>query len=634
MKKPTKEEVEKKVIADITERIKTSDEFLEPYRENWRRYYQMYRSFVDENKWPTHSKIFNPYIWSAIETQTSKAIAQKPNGEFVSIPELDEQGNIIKSEKDPDKIGKAFDKWWRESKMNFKTQSAFKKGMIYGTSASRIYWDFQMGWREGKRVKIKDAPNVDLLRLEDKMVGFDNSADSIDEIGWAYYKFYMTKTDIKNIEESPSSERYINLDKAVEAFDNNTFDNEVYKNERLESVGAQSVKDDTVKKVEAVYQEDYRTGKCSLLLGRKVLILDEPNPYKFERSLIWSINSLVPSEILGMSDVEPTERLQHGLNVIQNERRDNVQSVLKPMWLLGDDSGVDEDELVDELNGVVHASDINKLKQLIKPNVTQSAYQEEASIKNDIQQALSVTNASKGSEEVDASRSGVAIERLQSAADARVRTKLELFETLFVKEIAEKWASFMAQYQTEPIVIEENGETTVITQEDFQGNWKYFVESGSTKHTDPYQNKVSFTEYMKDLLDLASHKKAEEMQLAGAQQAQQQPQIDPQTGQPIPPPPAVASAIDYDKLAEELSEVYGQKNWRDYWKIAEEEMQESQPRQELLPSVEEEEPPMQQELLPSIEENQRPPEMLPDIEEEPRRKEQLPKLDDEMLPPV
>jgi hypothetical protein len=329
--------------------------------------------------------------------------------------------------------------------------------------------------------------------------------------------------------------------------------------------------------------------------------------------------------------------LQHGLNVIQNERRDNVQAVLKHQWIVGDDAEIDDDELVDELNGIIHAKDVNKIKPNVKPNVTSSAYQEEASIKADIQQALSVTNYSKGSDEVDNSRSGVAIERLQGAADARVRTKLELFEIQYVKSVAEKWQRLMAQRQKDPIVVEDGGEFISITPEELgaeSGEASYYVESGSTKHTDPYQTREEFSAYMDKLLALADRKRMELKEQGDATAMQgQQPQIDPKTGMPLPQQPTappVPSVIDYDKMAEELSETFGQKNWRQYWIMAEEETQQSpqEPQEEMLPGVDEERRPMEQgDMLPAVDDDGQ--------QQQPQQEEMLPGIDqEEMLPRV
>jgi len=578
-KKKTKEQTK---INDIVSKIEASESFLASPMVSWTRYYKLYRCFIDDNKWPTKTKIFNPYVFSAIETHTSKSVATKPDGEF--IPTQNASG-------DPQKVGLSFDHWWRLDRGTFKAQSMFKKGLMYGSAMARVFWKFRTGNLNGKKQILDDRPSFRINRLEDGLCGFDPEADSWENSRYAWEKYYISKQELLDWQKGPEAETFDKnkLKEAIETFEKNAYDKDVIKSEKLRVSGSQNVKDDTIKKVECIYLEDYETGNVITLIGRKYIIRETPNPNPFERSFVFLVDTIVPSEVLGMGEVEPVERLQHGLNLIQNQRRDNVEAILKHQWLVGDKGDIDDDELVDELNGIIHASDINQVKALFKPNVTGSAFEEEVSIKQDIQSALAITDASKGnSANLDTAKSGRALALLQSAADARVQAKLQLFEIMFIKEIAEKFQALASIYQKEPLKVMDAGEEIEISPEELKGIFNYYVESGSTTHTDKTQAKEEFLTYMDKLIALADKKIAQLNPPVNPVTASAQPPMPgqlPMPGQMLQP----TQVINYDKMAEKLSEKYGVKDWREIWVVNEEQKQETQEIKEMLPSIEESE---------------------------------------------
>jgi len=628
-----------KKIDDIVKKVEASEAFLKPNLDNWTRYYKLYRCFIDDDKWPTKTKIFNPYIFSAIETHTSKEVNQKPDGEF--------QPANPETQGDPEKVGLAFDHWWRLDRATFKGQSAFKKGLMYGSAMGRVFWKFRTGYIRGQKRIIDDRPSVRINRLEDGECGFDPSADCWENIGYAWEKYWITKSemedwlDSKNPEAADFDKKEVK--KAIDKFDSG-FDKNVYRTEKAQVSGSINSNNDGVKKVECLYLEDYETGDITITIGRKFIVKEVKNNQPFERSFVFVVDTIVPSEVLGMGEIEPVERMQHGLNLVQNQRRDTIQSVLKNQWIVGDEAEIDDDELTDEFNGIIHASDIGQIKPLFKPQITGDSFQEELSMKNDIANALAITDASKGSTtNLETAKSGRAIQMLQGAADARVQAKLQLFEVMWIKEIAEKWQRLASVYQKESLIVMESGKKIEIAPEEFKGEHNYFVESGSTTHTDKTQAKDEYLAYQKELIGLATLK---EKSLA---QPQPQidlktgaPQVDPNTGQPILPstPPKV---LNYDKMAEKLSDKFNVKDWRELW-IMEEQQQPSEPQRDMLPSIDDQPAQGQsqkqpQEMLPSIDEEMpapqaplkrkrksKPKEMLPSIDEVPKRKELLPAI--------
>lgn len=627
--KQQKTEVSTKVD-EINRKVQASEAFLKENLVNWTRYYKLYRGFVDENLWPTKTKIFNPYTFSAIETHTSKSVATKPDGEF--MPESDD------AKGDPELIGLSFDKWWRLANGTYKSQSAFKKDLMYGSVMTFAFWKFRTGYENGEKEIIDDRPDFEVLRLEDGMCGFDPDADSWQAIRYAWKKSYVSEQEMRDWLEGPEGETFDKevIKLALTDFSENKFDESVYKTEKARANGNTMQSDQTIKKVECVYIENYDTGDVITLIGRKHIIRDVKNYLPYERSFDFLVDHIVPSEICGMGEIEVVERLQHGINLAQNQRRDNVAAVLSHQWLVEDKAEVDDDELVDELNGIIHTADINGVKPLVKPNVTQNSYQEEASMKQDFQSALAITDASKGNTgDLESAKSGRALQMLQSAADARVQGKLALLEVMLIKPIAEKFQLLAAKYQKDPLTVMQSGKRIKIKPEEFIGIWSYFVESGSTTHTDKTQAKEEYIAYQKEIIELAKLKEAQ-LQLA---QTAGQPQIDPVTGQstidPMTGQPVISQTmpikvLNYDKMAEKLSEKFNVKDWRQIWIVDEQEQVQQQEQGELLPPIDDEEM-EEQEQMPEDEQMQESVEMLPSINEEAINNQQ-PK--GEMLPKI
>jgi hypothetical protein len=579
------EKEQDKLIETINKRWTIGRNFLKPYLENFTRYYKIYRSYVNDDKTPTKHKVFNPYLFSAVETATSKAVANKPKGSF--SPKTPDDNP------DTEEHNQLFDHYYnvKDEQMFLKTAATFKKGLMYGTAVGEVFWRYEMGFRDGKQQVVSNRPAYRLLNLENGEFVFDPEAECLDQAKWFIKKETWTKTDIENIKSSPFSKQFQDLDKVLEAFDRMDFDNDSFRQEHLKVNGSTDTKDETISKVDVLHE--YSEGKIRTLVGKKFLVRDIPNPYLFNHPFVSVIDHIVPNELLGMGEIEPTERLQHTLNTIENQRRDNVALVINRMWLNTPRGADDEGELVSAPGAIINVKDLSGIQALDTPDVTSSSYNEAESIKSDIQNALSISNFSKGTDEVDtAGKSGVAIGRLQSAADARIQTKMQLFEEMFIKQVAEKWLKLIYQYGDQQLSVRITGkqgqEWKTVDKQSIAGEYDYEAEAGSTQHTDKGQARVEFTEFMNTILMLADKKSTTS-----------QPQVDPATGQPMPQAQPV---INYDKLAETLADKYGIKNFDEIW--IQPQAEPAQPTGEMLPSAEMQARPKdygQGEMLPSIE---------------------------------
>ncbi len=602
-KRGKKQTEDVKQLSDVLEKIKLSDDNLSNYTDSrFVRFYQLYRNYIPKNKWATRTKIFTPLVFGVIETQTARVMSSKPVGEWKPAAE----GAVG----DPEKIQMAFNEWWRTERAVMKSQDMFKKTLLYGSASAQMFWKHETGYKLGKPFTKTNRPSIRVLRLEDKMFGYDPEATSFDECKWAFIRYGITPEELKDMETSPQADLYKNVKEAIKSFiDDDGYEQKAMMSERLDTIDATPVRDTTVKKAECIYLENYQTGECITVVGQKHVIMARKNPYLIEKQLLMTHNTRIPGEIIGMSEVEPIETMQHGVNLFRGQRGDAIDDLLNPKWIVGDDADVDDNEITEGDSLIVHTADINQVKPMPKDNLTNVAFKEDEAIKNDIYAASSVTPFSMGNDnDVKSDRSGKAIAHLQSAADARIKSKMMNFEVDFIKEVAEKWQRLMAQYQTEDIIIENGNDTVTITPEDLganaegeYGEWDYYVETGSTQHVSEVESREDYIAYQDKLIELSQLKKQDMMP--------QEPQMD-QMGQPMPQAPPT-EIVDYDKMAEKLSEVFNIKDWREMW-ISEQEEQGMEQGGELLPGLEDAQP--QGEMLPSMDTGQQG-EMLPDVGE-------------------
>jgi len=582
---------------DIIQKINISDSNVGKYTDRFNRFYKLYRNYIDEGKWSTRSKIFTPLVFSVIESQVSRNIASTPAGEWK--PATDNKVG------DADKLTATFKEWWKKERMVLTTQDTFKKTLLYGSAAAQVYWKYETGTKQGKSYVKHNGPAVRILRLEDKMFGFDPEATSFDNAKWAFIRYPITKKELEDIKKSPSADKYQNIDEAIQDFIDLGYKQEGLLNEKLNVIDSSTTKDTTVKKAECIYLENYETGERITMVGRKHIIFQQKNPFLAERTLLMTSNIRVPGEIIGMSEVEPIEKLQHGVNLFRNQRADVIDSMLNPRWIVGNGAEVEDNEILEEDSMVVHAEDIAQVKTLDHAGNASVAFKEDESIKNDIYAATSVTPFSMGNDnDVKSDRSGKAIAHLQSAADARIKSKLTNFEVDFIKNVAEIWQRLMAQFQTEDILLED--EEMKVTPKDLgatEGEWEYWVESGSTQHVSDVANREDYLAFQEKLLELSALK-------------------------------AQGGSVNYDKLAEKLSEVFGIKEWRDLWEGVEQPMPEEQlPEGQGMPQeAPQGELPQGGELLPPVEQEAQqavPQEQPAQAQEQPQ---ELPQ--GEMLPAV
>ena len=474
---------------DIVNKFNHSLTWRNPFKEKWDRFYNMYRSHLNDTAYPWQSNIWVPYSFSTVETLAPRMLANRPQIDVMPREAADEQYADIQS--------KLIDFEWEAMNADDIMEGAVKSQLMYGTAIVKVYWKTdkaqvvkkeqvdetfpELGTVEEEvEETIFDGPEIELVDLYDFF--WDPRAIDMESARWVAHRTYQTFDHLEQLQKEGVYKNVALLKDATLV----SGDDE--KASRRGTLGI-AMPDELASKNEGKnvielieYWEDE---KVITVANRGIVIRDEANPYRHgKKPFVRIVDQSVPHEFLGIGELEPIETLQYELNDRRNQRMDNITLVLNRMWKVKNGANVDEDELVSDAGGVVHTDDMAGIEALQMPDVTSSSYNEETLIKGDIQQTTGVSDFTRGvGSESLGNDTATGISLIQEAGNARFKLKIRNLEA-GIEEIGRMMVSLNEQFLTEEksirVLGDEGIEWTTIKPDDMRGNFDVMVQSGST----------------------------------------------------------------------------------------------------------------------------------------------------------
>lgn len=196
--------------------------------------------------------------------------------------------------------------------------------------------------------------------------------------------------------------------------------------------GSDDMDSDRLKLYEVLhYWED---GKHAILVNRYSLAYSGGNPYwrHSKIPIVAACYEPLRGQFYGQSAIQRLKHLQAELDTTRNQRIDNVSMIINRMWLRIDPN-IPDSALVSKPNNIIDSAVPDGIKSLDTPDVTSSAYQEEAIIKQDMEGALPTPPITRGQGQEQ--RATNAMINNQNAT-TRYSVKLTLFERMGLKRIA------------------------------------------------------------------------------------------------------------------------------------------------------------------------------------------------------
>ena len=278
----------------------------------------------------------------------------------------------------------------------------FQDAMGQGAAIAKIDWCHRgLTRRDGKYVVHEDRPTMELVPLEN--FRFDPSALWYDVVGTSPYlieeiPMYVGEVVERMNRDDPKGKRWhkLSMDQLLMARENSDDSTRAARTNQNQDASQQDreVHDyDVVWVHRHIHRYQGEDFEFYMLASRYLLTDPEPleaNIWHGDRNYVigtWNIETHkpLPSSLPTMG-----RGLQDETNDIGNQRGDNVKLVLNKRWFAKRSANVDTTSLVRNVpGGVTMVNDVEKdVKEVSWPDITQSAYEEQARVDADFDALL------------------------------------------------------------------------------------------------------------------------------------------------------------------------------------------------------------------------------------------------------
>lgn len=468
-----KKQDENKLLQEINEQYTLAKRYLDPVHDRMNSQEELYRCYIDSASYPHNARVFDPRIFRVIETITPRMVANEPTGSFYPVEEGDVTTNQILN---------ALIKYdWRRAVMFPKLVSFVKTMLLFGTSFGRTYWDFRecektrmepkkingkMIWTPASVKKYNyteyDGPNFEVLNIYDCFP--DPNATNLDNMRWFIYRTFKTLDELKKENDARGAEYWKNLDALEESVrDRQQKDNRKrgyqaqdinYREHRRVMLSTQELHGEDIANPEFVILIRYTRERWIFSVPEYgIVIRDVENPY-FHGALpvIYGVDYPYPGELYGMGEIEPLDRVQRAINAVLNQRLDNVQLVLRNMWKVKKNSGVDMHTLVSAPGNIITTDDMDAVDPIAVPDVTGGTFVQTMNyLTAAMQNGSGITDYTQGIDSTanTGNKTATGVRLIQQEANAQFKLKIQLFNHMVIERIANQWKDLRIQYTTE-----------------------------------------------------------------------------------------------------------------------------------------------------------------------------------------
>lgn len=374
------------------------------YANRFLKFRQWLRLFhrIPDTKPQFRSNIFVPMVYPLVSTILPRMIANKPTFRFEPREESDEKA--------VEQMSMLVD--YQLDRMEFfkKLKMWVKDTLMYGVGIIKCYWDKN----EDKEINDPDIQVIDLFDFFP-----DPKATQIDGGDFMIHRSIAPLTQLRKAQTYDGKPLYKNLDDIKDSTNEESSNKLYVTNDRAMSIGdidgklvlGSPYRQSMTKQVEileywGIYGKDDDEYVITVA-NRTTVIRAEKNPYPDGKRPFVKME-IDPNNFLffGTGIIDPLEHLQIALNDTRNQRMDNVNLILNKLFVVLKDGDVNEQELVSRPGGVIYEGTPGAVRILETPDITQSAYQEEALLKQDAQEAVGVSDIIQGQIQ-DANNPGV-----------------------------------------------------------------------------------------------------------------------------------------------------------------------------------------------------------------------------------
>lgn len=487
-------------VALAKERYEKALENQRPKFKKFNDYDYIFHSKLKKADPHVPSKVFNPIVWSFIETIITRMLAKKPTIAFKPREYTDKEQSQIMSD--------LFSYWFDKADALPVISDFIQQALVYGTAILKVDWytsptrlvkSYVTDPMTGEAIldpmtgqfQIQETPVVDYddpriqnVNIYDFFV--DPAATTIENAAWVIYQYYTTVEELEKANEGLEEPLYNAgaLKKLKDAEAGGDDEADAYERTRRDAAGFNASSTDRGDGRIKVW-EMWTDSKVCIIGNESVVLRESENPYWHgQKPFIRYIDASNGLEFFGKGEIEPVEKMIHALNTVINQRLTNINQILAPIWKAR--SNVDEAELQFIPNNIIHVNDEKDAMIMEQRDVTASAFTEQGIIQEQIQRTLGVTDYVQGMQTPGQTKAEVEIKTSQ--ANTRFAHKVMMFENMALKKLGEFVYELYQQFVTKDKVIRvvgQQGEKFMrLTPMDLAGRYDVVPESGSTLETD------------------------------------------------------------------------------------------------------------------------------------------------------
>lgn len=317
---------EREIYADFDSKYQAAKEELDKRFTDFNEFEDLYWGYLDNQKNPWKSSIFDPEAFEKVERVTSHLFASVPRGRVMP---RDEKDDIVKAPLHDELFRYQWTK--PQQAMHSKLQRIGRSFSIFGTAFGLLEWRYEKAKKvfngEAKNVVVWDDPYFKDLYIYDCFP--DPAATCVEDMEYFILNEYTT---LKALKAANVGKRYKNLGELelkVKDKKKNDASSDSYRN-RVDDI--QGLDSGIVKDRLLIRRMFTRDRWVTIVPDYKIVIEDRENPYWHGELPVHVLtNYEYPNQLYGRGELDVIRKLQKGLNNVLNQRLDNVRMILNPV---------------------------------------------------------------------------------------------------------------------------------------------------------------------------------------------------------------------------------------------------------------------------------------------------------------
>jgi hypothetical protein len=288
---------------------------------------ELFRSWLDESKWPYDALLFDPRIFTFIIEKTSRLLGSRLRGELVPREGSDVVGAKINNA--------ILDLQWDQANHNGSMLSKWALMDIntrkYGAAFALCKWMYE---ENDKGKPVFDGPEMKVLNNRD--CASELAATTMEGCNWFQAREYITGQDLLRVNDvSKGKPVYKNLDRLMDSLsgykggadDRSTNWNS--RNREISKLSSTPYANDPVYKYAEIVTE-YRKDEWITFAPKHNIVLRKiPNPYKNHQIPVVMLRYYpIDDDIYGLSEIEPVKSLQKAINALLCQYVDEINMKL------------------------------------------------------------------------------------------------------------------------------------------------------------------------------------------------------------------------------------------------------------------------------------------------------------------